>query len=212
MSIEDDAAAVNRRVDSLFAAAGGDDMAPQISSYEGSSNFQALVERQQAVNVVNTGAPNGTTSGGAAVTAPPADISQMIANASASTGVETPLIEAVIKNESGFNPSATSPVGAQGLMQLMPGTAAGLGVTNSYDPQQNINGGAKYLRGLLDEFHGNLPMTIAAYNAGPGAVQKYGGVPPYAETKNYVNNVMASYESYRAQSALSAAPATAKPD
>lgn len=206
MSVEDDAMAVDRRVNDLFAACGGDQMAPQISSYEGSSNFQALVERQKSIAVVNTGSPTGV----AGATKPPADISQMIQNASAQNGVDPSLISAVIKNESGFNPSATSPVGAQGLMQLMPGTAAGLGVSNSYDPQQNINGGAKYLRGLLDEFHGSLPMTIAAYNAGPGAVQKYGGVPPYAETKNYVNNVMASYESYRSQAALAAAPAQAK--
>ena len=206
MSVQDDAMAVDKRVNELYAAIGGDDMAPQIASYEGSSNFQALVERQKAIAVSDTGSPNGASP----IAAPPGDIQQMIQNASASTGVEMPLIEAVIKNESGFNPNATSPVGAQGLMQLMPGTAAGLGVADSFDPQQNINGGAKYLRGLLDEFHGNLPQTIAAYNAGPGAVQKYGGIPPYAETKNYVNNVMASYESYRAQGALAAASPEAK--
>jgi len=207
MSVEDDAAAIDKRVNSLFAAIGGDDMAPQISSYEGSSNFQALVARQQAIAVSNQGSvagSDGTTA------APPEDIQRMMQDASANNNVELPLLEAIGKNESGFRSNATSPVGAQGVMQLMPGTAAGLGVTDAYDPQQNINGGAKYLRGLLDQFHGNLPMTIAAYNAGPGAVQKYNGIPPYAETQNYVNNVMASYESYRAQQAMAAAPAQAK--
>ncbi|MDB5099097.1 MAG: hypothetical protein JWM80_3518 [Cyanobacteria bacterium RYN_339] len=100
------------------------------------------------------------------------------------------VVRNVIRQESGGNPNATSPVGAQGLMQLMPGTAAGLGVTNAYDPRQNVEGGVKYLKQLMDQFHGDLTKTVAAYNAGPGAVQKYGGVPPYAETQNYVKRVL----------------------
>jgi len=78
-------------------------------------------------------------------------------------------------------------------------TAAGLGVTDSYDPGQNVFGGTRYIRGLLDRFHGDMRLAIAAYNAGPGAVEKYNGVPPYAETQNYVQNVLASYDKYRAQ-------------
>ena len=206
MSVESDANAVDQRVNSLFAAIGGGADAPQIASYEGSSSFQALVARQQTIAAADTGSPEAT----GPIAAPPGDMKNIIQNAAQENNVEVPLIEAVIKNESGFNPNATSGVGAQGLMQLMPGTAAGLGVNDAFDPQQNVNGGAKYLRGLLNQFHGDLPMTIAAYNAGPGAVQKYGGIPPYAETQNYVNNVMASYEKYRAQEAFSQAPAQAK--
>ncbi len=83
-------------------------------------------------------------------------------------------------------------------MQLMPETAAGLGVRDAYDPAQNVAGGARYLKGLLDRFGGDTRLAVAAYNAGPGAVEKYGDVPPYAETKNYVQNVLASYDKYRA--------------
>ena len=111
--------------------------------------------------------------------------------------VDPALIKAIIANESGFNANATSNVGAQGLMQLMPGTAAGLGVTDAYDPAQNVAGGTKYIKGLLGKFNGDVRLAVAAYNAGPGAVEKYGGVPPYAETQNYVQNVLASYAKYR---------------
>lgn len=102
------------------------------------------------------------------------------------------LIAAVMKQESSFNPNAQSSAGAMGLMQLMPDTARGLGVDNPWDAAENIFGGAKYLRELLDTFGNDVSSAVAAYNAGPGAVQKYGGVPPYAETQNYVENVMAS--------------------
>ena len=107
----------------------------------------------------------------------------------------------MIANESGFDANATSKVGAQGLMQLMPGTASSLGVRDPYDPGQNVAGGTRYLRGLLDRFGGDARLAVAAYNAGPGAVEKYGDVPPYAETQNYVQNVLASYEKYRTPSA-----------
>ena len=109
--------------------------------------------------------------------------------ASAKYDVPADLLAAVARQESGFNAGATSPAGAQGLMQLMPATAHGLGVTNPFDPAQSVDGAAKLLRSLLDRFD-STPLALAAYNAGPGAVLRYGGIPPYPETTNYVRSVM----------------------
>ena len=128
---------------------------------------------------------------------PSADIEQLVQTNAANWQVDPALVRAVMANESGFNPNATSRTGAQGLMQLMPETAASLGVTDAYDPQQNVAGGTRYLRGLLDRFGGDVTRAVAAYNAGPGAVEKHGGIPPYAETQSYVRNVLDSYQQYK---------------
>ena len=116
-----------------------------------------------------------------------------IKDASEKYGVEERLVNAVVKQESGFNPDAVSSAGAQGLMQLMPQTAKSLGVKDAFNPQENIEGGVKYLRQMLDKYNGNTILALAAYNAGPGAVDKYDGVPPYKETQNYVKSILAQY-------------------
>jgi soluble lytic murein transglycosylase-like protein len=120
-----------------------------------------------------------------------------IAAAASATGVDVSLLRAVIHAESAFNPMAVSNKGAQGLMQLMPGTAGDLGVTDAFDVGQNIAGGAKYLAQLLRDFNGNTQLATAAYNAGEGAVQKYGGVPPYDETQVYVQRVEQLRDRYK---------------
>jgi soluble lytic murein transglycosylase-like protein len=110
-------------------------------------------------------------------------------------GVPLKLVSAVIRAESGFNPRAVSRTGAQGLMQLMPNTASILGVRNSFDPHENIDGGVRHLRALIERFPHSLPLAIAAYNAGERAVVQYGGIPPYPETQDYVSKVMRFYGS-----------------
>lgn len=127
----------------------------------------------------------------------PAEFEPLIAAYAKEYGVDSALVKAVIHAESGYNPNAVSRKGAQGLMQLMPKTAQGLKVSNSLDPSENIRGGVRYLRFLLDTFNGNESLALAAYNSGLGSVAKYGGIPPYQETQNYVAKVLSYRNNYR---------------
>ena len=128
----------------------------------------------------------------------PAEYDHIISTCATKYGVNPALIKAVIHAESGYNPNAVSRKGASGLMQLMPGTARSLKVSNSFDPKDNVEGGVKYLRFLLDTFRGDVSLAVAAYNAGLGKVAKYGGIPPYNETRTYVNRVLSYMQSYQA--------------
>jgi soluble lytic murein transglycosylase-like protein len=137
------------------------------------------------------------------------DFNAEIANAIRQNPVDEALVRAIIQAESAYNPNALSKAGAQGLMQLMPGTAAQYGVSDSYNPQQNIYGGTRYLRFLLNMFDGDIKLVSAAYNAGENNVLKYAGVPPFAETQVYVQRVAQLYQRYRVDLAQRDAQAAA---
>ncbi len=126
----------------------------------------------------------------------PEPIRSMLQGASQRYGVPFPMLESVARRESGFNPQAVSPRGAQGLMQIMPGTQPVVGVTDPFDPGQSVEGGARYLRMMLDRFGGDPRRALAAYNAGPGAVERHNGVPPFAETRDYVTRILGDMSLY----------------
>jgi soluble lytic murein transglycosylase-like protein len=140
------------------------------------TNFAQTLATAQAPSVA---AGDGSTPFGAEIDA-----------AAARYGIDPGLLRGLVRQESGFDPRAHSAAGAMGLTQLMPATAASLGVSDPYDPAQSLDGGARYLRQMLDRFGNDPAKALAAYNAGPGAVARFGGVPPYAETQNYVRNIL----------------------
>jgi soluble lytic murein transglycosylase-like protein len=181
---------------------------PASTGATGSSGFAA-----QLASVTGTPAAAATTdtpatTGAGAGTGASTPYAAEIDAAAAKYNVDPALLRGLIRQESNFNANATSPAGARGLTQLMPGTAAALGVDPSV-PAQAIEGGAKYLRQQLDRFGNDPAKALAAYNAGPGAVQRYGGVPPYAETQNYVRKVMGYAAEYRQAAPASASAAAA---
>jgi soluble lytic murein transglycosylase-like protein len=186
-----------------IAAFTGQATAPASSS----SSFAAQLAGAQSTTATGTAAATPTTLGGGTATQYDAQITA----AATKYGIDPALLKGLIRQESNFDASAQSSAGAQGLTQLMPGTAAGLGVTDPTDPAQAIDGGAKYLKQQLDRFGGDPSKALAAYNAGPGAVAKYGGVPPYAETQNYVTKVLGYAAEYEGTATTAAVPVTTTP-
>ncbi|WP_304654947.1 lytic transglycosylase domain-containing protein [Sporolactobacillus sp. STSJ-5] len=161
---------------------------PSLATDSSTASDQLLWQQfSSSVSPLSMKNPSSTTGG-------TSDYNEIIQAMSKKYSVDANLIRSVIDAESGGNPNAASAAGAQGLMQLMPGTATGLGVTNAFDPVQNIEGGTKYLRKLLDRFNGNYSLALAAYNAGSGNVEKYGGIPPFAETQAYVKKIMSKIQ------------------
>jgi soluble lytic murein transglycosylase-like protein len=210
MSVEAIGARVAEIQQQLAALGNGQVDASSSTSFAG--QLAAAQSSAGVTPAASTAAPTGTTNTTLNAGAPSQYDAQITA-AATKYGIDPALLKGLIRQESNFDAAAKSGAGAQGLTQLMPGTAASLGVDPS-DPAQAIDGGAQYLKQQLDRFGGDPSKALAAYNAGPGAVAKYGGIPPYAETQNYVKNVLGYAAEYRgagATTATSALPLATQP-
>lgn len=167
-------------------------LAPSQSPQATSGSFAAALQAATSADYAPAGL-KGEASGGAG----PSEYDPLIEQSAARYGLDPAVLHGLIQQESGFDPNSQSDAGAAGLTQLMPGTASSLGVANPLNPAESIEGGARYLSQMMSRFGGNTEDALAAYNAGPGAVQQYGGVPPYAETQSYVSKVLGYAEAYR---------------
>lgn len=195
------AATLNPAFNSLSSLTGGNPVLTTLPAFTGLSTLSdkgTSAAAQAGTNAAISASAQSPASESTQTTAAsdngsdgiPAKISQAIQQASEKYGVPEKLIQAVIKQESGYRPDAVSAAGAAGLMQLMPETAASLGVSNVLDPEQNVDAGTKYLKSLLGKYDHNVQLALAAYNAGPGNVDRYGGIPPFQETQKYVSSIM----------------------
>jgi soluble lytic murein transglycosylase-like protein len=196
--IEQTRQSVTSGVSSSLSASGSTEAAP--------ADFASALQAATSVDTSPVAYQSATQSAGA--TAQSSEYDSLIEAAAQRNGVEPAVLHGLIQQESGFDANAQSSAGATGLTQLMPGTAASMGVANPLNPTESIEGGARYLGQLMKQFAGNTTEALAAYNAGPGAVQQYGGVPPYAETQSYVSKVLGYAEAYR-QSQLASSTAGA---
>lgn len=176
---------------------GIDRVLQRINSIEQRFGKSQIVKNNEFSQLLDDAMNNSGPTSVSSKTATPAEITKLIDVSAHKYGVDPKLIAAVAKNESAFNPQAVSSAGAVGIMQLMPETAKALGVHNLYDPQENIDGGVKYLKELLTTFNGDVTKAVAAYNAGPQAVMNHNGIPPYKETKAYVGKVLQEYRDYQ---------------
>jgi soluble lytic murein transglycosylase-like protein len=206
MSVEAVVARVEQLQQLVSAAAapggnGGQDFASQLTAATTAALPAASVATSAAVPAATMAAPSVPSA-----LPPGVPYGAEITAAAQRNGIDPALLAGLVRQESNFDPTVGSPAGARGLTQLMPGTAAALGVTDVTDPQQALEGGAKYLKQQLDAFGGDVTKALAAYNAGPGAVQRYGGVPPYAETQSYVQKVQAFAAAYRGTPAAGSLP------